>query len=255
MYKIVLDNKSGFDIAELTQNITSETLPAGTSDFSETSSNNGLLLISKKSNTNITHANVSPYKSKRTINRKHIIFDDTFFHDGQCYRVNTAKSGLYVEILTKIIEQFEVALLLWSRVFVLRFDLHTHIYTKDNKIITSFRKRLFQKLKRKYGFSKIGYCWVREQDKAKAQHYHFVIFLDGRLIRHSSLINELIKEAWEDPTGKFTMPYIPRPFHFVNSEEILKNAIYRVSYLAKPRGKGYRPSQTKDYQCSRIKLV
>jgi hypothetical protein len=49
------------------------------------------------------------------------------------------------------------------------------------------------------------------------------------------------------------MPHINHPFHFVDNEQALQAAIYRISYLAKPRGKGYRPPQTKDYGCSRMK--
>ncbi|MFT6910275.1 MAG: hypothetical protein ACJAS1_007003, partial [Oleiphilaceae bacterium] len=129
----------------------------------------------------------------------------------------------------------------------------TKVYTKDNAIITAFRKRLNQRLKRYYGFKEIGSCWVREQERAKTQHYHFVLFLDGNLIRHSSKINEMVRAAWDDGTGTYTMPHIPRPYHFVDSEDTMQDAIYRVSYLAKPRGKGYRPPQTKDFQCSRMK--
>jgi hypothetical protein len=64
----------------------------------------------------------------------------------------------------------------------------------------------------------------------------------------------MIEAAWEDGTGTYTMPFIKHPFHFADSEDIIEKAINRVSYLAKTRGKGYRPSQTKDFQCSRMKL-
>ncbi len=133
--------------------------------------------------------------------------------------------------------------------------LRSHINTKDNKIMTEFRKRLVQKLKPEYGFKEVGYCWVREQERAKAQHYHWVLFLDGNLIRHSKRINEMVKQAWETPTGNNHVPVIKRPFYFVDSEQLTQKAIYRVSYLAKTRGKGYRNKQVKDYQCSRLKVL
>ncbi|OUR63525.1 hypothetical protein A9Q79_10300 [Methylophaga sp. 42_25_T18] len=180
-------------------------------------------------------------------------FDEKFVHNGTEYRVNAKKSGLYVQILKRIIEQFEIAVIKWKRVLVLRFDLHTHCITKDNKQMTAFRKRLFQKIKREYGFKEIGFCWVREHEKGKKQHYHWVLFLDGDVIRHSARINIIIKEAWESPTGNYYMPTIKRPFYFVDRDQVAKDAIYRVSYLAKTRGKGYRDKQTKDYQCSRMK--
>ena len=111
-----------------------------------------------------------------------------------------------------------------------------------------------QKLKRVYGFKDIGYAWAREQERSKKQHYHFVLFLDGDLIRHSSKITQIIKQAWEREGSNCYMPVIPRPFHFADNEEAVQDMLERVSYLAKPRGKGYRDNQVKDYNCSRMKL-
>ena len=258
MLKTALNITGGFDTAELTHKRTGKAITGKALPFSQTVLKDGLLLVSNIDSSEYIPSNDTATKSgskkaKRTHNRKRIIFDDTFLHNGKTYPVNSAKSGLYVEILTRIIEQFEIGLTKWKRVFVLRFDLHTHAYTKDNARITAFRKRLFQKLKRHYRFKDIGYCWVREQERAKTQHYHFVLFLDGNLVRHSSKIIPMIKGAWEDPTGTYTMPYISHPYHFANCEDMIQKAIYRVSYLAKPRGKGYRPAQTKDFQCSRMK--
>ena len=258
MLNLAQNTGGGFDIAELTHKSIGEALPAMVLPVSETAVKARLFLLSNVEGSNnipleaVENKRVTT-KPKRTHNRKRVIFEDTFSHNGKTYRVNSSKSGLYAEILKPIIEQFEIGLKKWRRVFVLRFDLHTHVFTKNNVRITAFRKRLFQKLKRYYGFKEIGSCWVREQERAKSQHYHFVLFLDGNLIRHSSIINEMIRAAWDDGTGTYTMPHIKHPFHFVDREGITQEAMYRVSYLAKPRGKGYRPPQTKDFQCSRMK--
>ncbi len=190
---------------------------------------------------------------KKTINRKHTTMESEITHNGKTYSINSKGSGIYKEIMIPIIDQFEVAKKEWRRVFVLRFDLHQPWYTPDNRHVTQFRDRLFKKLKRTYGFKKIGFCWVREQERSKTQHYHWVLFLDGNLIRHSSKINETIKKAWERPNGGYHVPVIKRPFHFVDSDDSIQEAIYRISYLAKARGKGYRDKQAKDYQCSRMK--
>lgn len=260
MPKIAPNVTGGFDEAVLTHKRIDEALIVKASSFSEMAKNERLFLISNNASNKYVPVNDKEIagrskKIKRTVNRKRIIFDDTFTHDGKTYQVNSIKSGLYVEILKPLIEQFEIAVIKWKRVFVLRFDLHTHINRPDNKEMTTFRKRLFSKLKRVYGFKEIGFCWVREQERAKSQHYHWVLFLDGDLIRHSSSINELIKQAWERPTGGYHVPIIKRPYYFADSEDIKLKVIYRVSYLAKPRGKGYRPAQTKDFQCSRMKLI
>jgi len=241
----------GFDTAVLTGKSEADPLMGEASSLSETDKTSRLFLVSKDSP--VIDKTVKPKNQKKKRNRKTVIFDDIFIHNGKEYRVNAAKSGLYVEILRRMIDQFELASQKWRRVFALRFDLHSHYYTGDNKRITLFRKRLFQCLKREYGFKEIGFCWVREMERSKAQHYHWVLFLDGDLIRHSSRINQMVKDAWEDETGAYHVPIIKRPFYFGKAEEIAQDVIYRVSYLAKARSKGYRDEQAKDYQTSRMK--
>jgi len=260
------ESECGFDIAVLTHKNYGNAAPAIDSLIPENTKKSRLLLISSNAVPNSINNNdasndggvIAPKKLKRTINRKRVTFDDTITHHEKTYRINNGnlgvKLGLYVEPLQKIIEQFEVGLAKWRRVFVLRFDLHCPFETNDNKQMTDFRKRLFQKLKRVYGFKEIGYCWAREyHGKGKGQHYHWVLFLDANVIRHSSRIIELIISAWSKPTGGYHAQNVKRPFYLVDSDYIVQEAIYRVSYLAKTRGKGYRSEQTKDYQCSRMK--
>ena len=74
--------------------------------------------------------------------------------------------------------------------------------------------------KRKYGFKDIGFCWVREQERAKSQHHHWALFLDGDVISQSSKINEMIKQAWERQEGNYHVPTIKRPVYFADSETI-----------------------------------
>jgi len=194
----------------------------------------------------------------KTTNRKHITKAGSITHAGKEYRINNGKGvkkyGLYTPILHKIIDQYQIALEKWRRVFVLRIELHLPHETKDNRVISLFLKRLNKQLKQKYGFKEIGCAWAREyHGEGKGQHYHLALFLDGNKVRHSSRINEIIKASWERQFSGYTLGYIKCPFYFVNNEDIEQKAMYRVSYLAKTRGKGERPPQTKDYQCSRMK--
>jgi len=253
----------GFDIAVLTHKNNANTVSPKDSLISEGAKKSRLLLISSNAVTDNNHVSNNnagaPKKLKRTTNRKRITFEGSITHCNKTYRINNGKGdialGLYIEPLQKIIEQFEIGLAKWKRVFVLRFDLHCPFETSNNIQMTTFRKRLFQKLKRYYGFKEIGYCWAREyHGKGKGQHYHWVLFLNGNLIRHSSRIIELIINAWYKPTGGYHTQNVKRPFYLVDSEDIAHDAIYRVSYLAKTRGKGYRNNQTKDYQCSRMTI-
>jgi hypothetical protein len=51
------------------------------------------------------------------------------------------------------------------------------------------------------------------------------------------------------------MPVISKPYYYVDRNNLKArrlDAIYRVSYLAKVRGKGYRDKQAKDYEASRL---
>jgi len=114
--------------------------------------------------------------------------------------------------------------------------------------------RLNQWMRRNYGIKNIGYIWVREREKAKEQHYHLALYLDGNKIQHPKKLNAQIKKMWA-PHGY--MPTISKPYYYIdknNHKERRLEAIYRVSYLAKVRGKGYRDEQAKDYQTSRLKL-
>lgn len=195
-------------------------------------------------------------KIKRTTNRKKKTTANTIIHNGNEYGINNGndKCDLYVPILDRIIDQFEIAQQKWARVFVLRIELHMPHPTQDNKCITGFNKRLFQRLKREYEFKDIGFTWAREyHGLGKGQHYHYALFLDGNKIRHSSRINGFIRASWERPMGGYSLGYIKRPFYLVDSEDVAQKVIYRLSYLAKTRGKGHRPAQTKDFQCSRMK--
>jgi len=101
----------------------------------------------------------------------------------------------------------------------------------------------------------IGYQWVREQEKSKKQHYHAALMLDGNLIQHPSNLLNKIQEMWL-PRGHLYR--LKNCFYYLdkkNIKEVRRDVIRRASYMAKIRGKGYRPSQTKDYNSSRIKLT
>lgn len=244
----------GFDTTELTHNNEANSTKEKASAFFESSSKKRLFLLSNSKDTNNDRAiGSSAIANKLKRIRKKVTYEEVFEMNGKKYRVNSAKSGLYIEILSRIIQQFELAVQKWGRVFTLRFDLHSQQYDVDNSRITKFRKRLFQRLKRAYGFKQIGFCWVREQERSKAQHYHWVLFVDGSLIRHSSRINLIIKNCWECDSPNNHVPVIKRPFYFGTMIEIGEEVIFRISYLAKARGKGRRRDQVKDYQTSRMK--
>ena len=202
----------------------------------------------------------SKSKDKPTSNRKYITYNNQFTHDGVIYKVNASKSrkrGLYSEMLHKSIEQLNICQKKWSRVFVLFFNLHHQGYEKrDNRHVSKLFKNLKRRLQRNYNLIEFGYLWAREKEKAKSQHYHCVLFLNGNVIRHSSKLLEIIKSAWSalEP-DKHHIPTIKNPYYFIDSDSIKADMIYRMSYLCKIKGKGFRDNQIKDYSTSRLKAL
>ena len=192
---------------------------------------------------------------KKTVqNRKHKTKAPLFEYDGVNYKVNVTGSGVYREIMRRIIEQLETGLSIHGRLMVVRFDLHSDNFQADNEEIRAFRKRIMVWVERTYKTSSIGFVWARERETTKQQHYHFSLWIDGNKIQHPKKLLAHIMQTWEaiDPSSH-SMPYIKKPFYFVEDSEGLADVVYRLSYMAKTRGKGYRPEQVKDYSTSRLK--
>jgi hypothetical protein len=189
----------------------------------------------------------------KTNNRKRATTQNIFTHNGTDLPINvTAKSGCYVEMLKPFAEQLTVAYSSWKRVLVYRFDLHLPLYTPTNEQLSGFIRALRVWIKRNYN-SELGYVWAREQERSKAQHYHLGVFINGNKIRHPKKLREKIVQLWSDNGKGYSVPTIPKPFYFVEDDFQLADAYYRLSYLAKERGKGYRPEKTKDFSTSRRK--
>ena len=189
-----------------------------------------------------------------TRNRKAVSYAGAISHAGVTYRINgNTTHGVYPQLVHTAIDQLEVCLSKWGRVFVMRFDLRQKVQTGDSKMLTMFRKNLKRRLERNYRMVDMCYLWAREQETAKQQHYHFALFLDGDLIRHATALSRIIMETWES-IREGNSAHIPkRCFYTVADADSKAKAIYRVSYLAKVRGKGYLPNQSKDYGASRLR--
>ena len=157
------------------------------------------------------------------------------------------------DILDSGIGQLLAMLSFHSRVLTLRVDLHIREYEASNIRISKFISKLRKWLVCHYKMKRIGYLWVREQERAKSQHYHLILYLDGNKIRYPSKINKWVREYWtwhdqpKPPTIKNCYTMVHR-----DDKESLDESVYRMSYLAKKRGKGYGGPKTRDYSSSRI---
>ena len=184
---------------------------------------------------------------------KHIHHYEWYWFNESVWNVNAKASGLYTHILRPLLRLYEAILNTHSKVFVYRFDIRVSQYSEDNTIISGLIRRLKKRIKTHYGLKKVTYFWIREQERSKNQHYHVLLMLDGQKVRHPYQINQWINHYSElfDLSPHFA------GYHNVrrdrdNYEIVKEAACYHISYLAKVRGKGHRPDQTKDFSHSRF---
>ena len=126
-------------------------------------------------------------------------------------------------------------------------------YTPDNTLMSKYIRKVRKKLRTQYGFSRMGFIWAREQERAKHQHYHLALFVDANKVRHpAKLIStcEGLAKAWE--LFLFTPPNCYYLLKRGDGAQYQK-AYRRLSYLAKTRGKGYKAKCANDYSSSRLK--
>lgn len=175
----------------------------------------------------------------------------SYSYAGIAYPINSNVSGCYTLILQRLVEQIKAIKAIYGRVLFVRLDLHHPESEPTSKRMSSFIKSLRAFCQRNYQTPHMGFLWVREQEKAKSQHYHMVLMLDGDKVRHSAKLLKSLGEIWERMNGTISIP--KNPFIFIDKPELVADAVYRGSYLAKARGKGYRPNGTRDFGSSRIK--
>ncbi|EAC0629236.1 inovirus Gp2 family protein [Salmonella enterica] len=125
-----------------------------------------------------------------------------------------------------------------SRFLAVRYDFRLPTYSADNRIMDDFHNLLFRQLSKNYPKSFISYLWVREQGSGEAQHYHYLLMLDGNYIRYPNKLNTIVRHCWEQVAGGSV--WFPENGYYFVSENDLKTyteLMLRVSYLGKRRTK------------------
>jgi hypothetical protein len=155
-------------------------------------------------------------------------------------------------MLKQMIGQVLAMLSHHNKVFLLRFDLHQNESPLNNRRISIFIRRLFGQINTFYNVTRIGYIWVREQEKSDNPHYHFALLLDGGKVQHPHYLLEVVKQVWEFMDGSVWIP--ENCYYRIKRDDfkLLQLAVLRISYFAKGRGKGRGGSTTKNYGTSRI---
>jgi uncharacterized protein YukE len=234
-------SEHGFDTEVLTPDNSIQPALMGESSITQSPDKKRILILANERKKPTTRVKRS-YKTITT--KEHYQFGNYNF------AINSRKSGCYTQILNTLATQTLAMQSIYKRVLFMRFDLHQGSFTPDNKRMTTMLKRLRKRLIHRYGNTKFGYVWVREECKTKKQHYHFVFMMDGDIVRYPSNIHDQVKKVWTDMGGTFHFAN----YHYINNEEKLREAMLHGSYLAKTRSKGNRPDQTKDVGSSRLKM-
>lgn len=187
---------------------------------------------------------------------KRAIFSDSVVLDGVAFPLNSGqgKFGYFREILTAIHGQLNAMLSHHGKILMVRVDLHTERHSRDNLELSRFLEKVKRHCQEQYKAKRMGYVWVREQERAKQQHYHLALILDANRVQHPARLLHWIGERWE--SRGHPKPWVPENcFTIVSRQnsEAFGEVFKRLSYLAKERTKGYRESTVNDYSTSRIK--
>lgn len=161
-----------------------------------------------------------------------------FLHQDILWPVLMTEADQDRKMMKRIFDTVVEVASLSSRFLAVRYDLHLPAYQADNSIIEQFHRQLFPLLHRQYPKSFVSYLWVREKDSAQAQHYHYVLMMDGNYIRYPSKVTELVQQCWRQVAGGTV--WVPENcFYFVEKDDIdtYSKLMLRLSYLGKRRTK------------------
>lgn len=191
-------------------------------------------------------------KAKRKQGKRHgyVTNQPVYRYQGVEYPINASPSnGCYTKPLSHMIRRILGAVEHYGRVLFVRFDLSMGDYEATSERLSDFLKRAGKYVKREYQ-ARMEYIWAREQEKSKSQHYHVALIIDGDKLRHPARLLVELSELWERKGGRL---WTPENCYQMTERNNIANVIYRVSYLAKERGKGYRPNGVRDFGYSQIK--
>ncbi len=168
------------------------------------------------------------------------------------YQIYKPKQGDHNKrILEKIFTVTESMLSHYSRVFVVRVDLHVDKFTADNKLLSKFLGPYNKKLKCQCK-CRVGHIVVREQNTSNKQHYHLALFLHGEKINHPSKLLRKLSVAWKEYCNG-SIALVENSYYMMHrgDKSSIDPVIYRLSYLAKTFSKE-KNTGARDYLCSQI---
>ncbi|MFM5013649.1 inovirus-type Gp2 protein [Aeromonas veronii] len=190
-------------------------------------------------------------KAKRKQGKRYgyVTHQPIYHYQGVNYRINTTQtSGCYTKPLSEMIRRIVEAVARYRRVLFVRLDLSMGEGEATSKRLSVFLKQAGRHVMREHG-TRLEYVWCREQEKAKRQHYHLALLIDGDKLRHPARLYKELAEIWQRKGGRLS---IPENGYLMTDSHNIAEAVYRVSYLTKERGKGYRPDGVRDFGYSHL---
>lgn len=181
-------------------------------------------------------------KRKRGTRSDYVTHKSVYSCQGIEYLINTTpSSGCYTKPLSEMICRIVGTVERYKRLMFIRLDLSVADYEETNESLSAFLKLAARYVKRRYK-TRLEYVWAREQEKVKRQHYHLALLIDGDKIRYPTHLYEELGEKWRK--GRLSIPKSP---YLMTDSHNIAEAVYRVSYLTKERGKGYRRDGVRDF--------
>lgn len=142
-------------------------------------------------------------------------------------------------IVAKMIRQVETLSNKYSKLLVVRIDLHVpdEVWLNDSKLIDKLLKNI-----RKTGYKDhlLGYFWVLEREKKKKAHYHMVFFFDGQKRKSEWAAQDIIERCWQRAVSGGTIHRTEGDgtgLLLRHDHKKIAGTIYALSYLCKKRGK------------------
>lgn len=154
------------------------------------------------------------------------------------YNIFHGKGGVDNTILQKGFEQIDMMQSYHNKVCIVFLEFHLNNFTNHNAVMSAFIRELKAYIKKNYG-PRIGYLWVREKNKAAAQHYHLAVMIDGDKCNNGWNIQQFANEQWHKQNNNGTTYFVKRStYNLLRNDDVEANAArVRLSYFAKNRTK------------------
>lgn len=186
------------------------------------------------------------------ITKKNSIFFPYKQHAWQVYSKEGCKP--ISKYLIKSFKCVEAMLMLYSKVFMVRFDLSPRQFNQNNEHIHNYLNLLIKELSESYK-CQCSYICAREQKTSSKEHYHIVIFLSGHKIQYPDSLFKHIKQGWRC-FDKGTIHWPKKSYYMLKrgQKHTIEKAIYRLSYLTKTGSKELTPKGVSSVIFSRLSI-